>query len=502
MCSLAHSLNIVSLATKGSNTSPYEASSDVEEEGRHNTTQVPPYFRGTQICLRIDPLDFRPVRGANGNATFADIGIRSPFIYEKLVAIWVQAWTDLSLSLDCNLSIAGSSDVVSHWPFDLLRLKHCDDATSQIAFGLVRNVSLFLPLILKSIGLRCFQAQTTRLVVPMTFLDDEHIRLLVLLVESIALGLMREALGGSGGVANSDQTLMKALSGSDFVMDFVIGLLGMIHPSQIETVLLAYFNIFEQCEQQTVERGSKDDSLRRCKCSRQLRLHAIERLAAVPSFTKVNYPVKFTDSYHRRKAKKASWANQTKQADEPGTHDEQWNAVARIPEAFWLSELLMSQCLVICNVSCETIVREAKEQARATKYGRTIEKALSRDDLLRLESLAFHSIVVAYEHLIKRHAMDSRFQSIPCGYRIAALFLRPLIHHSVDAASQLARMDPDQKVRLIWLLCLLYCLQESPDAMLRRELQALCQVRSLIKMPTNLVFEVSITLSTLEWPVE
>ena len=475
---------VFSITHQSSKTSPYEASSDVEEEGRHNTTHVPPYLRGTQVCLRIEPLDFHPVRSANSNAAFADDGSRSLFVYERLVVMWVQAWTDISVFADCNLWIAGSSDVVSHWPFDLLRLKHCNDASSQIAFGLVRNVSLFLPLILKSIGLRCFQAQTTRLVVPMTFLDDEHIRLLVLLVESIALGLMREALGGGGGVANSDQTLMKSLSGSDFVMDFFIGLLGMIHPSQVESVLLAYLNILEQCEQQTVEKGSEDDSLRRCKCSRQLRLHAIERLAAVPCFTKVNYPIKFTGSYPRRKAKQSSWANQ---ADEPDddTHDEQWNAVARIPEAFWLSELLMSQCLMICNVSCETIVLEAKEQARATKYGRTVEKGLSRDDLLRLESLAFHSIVVAYEHLIKRHAMDSRFQSIACGYRIAALFLRPLIHHSVDAASQLARMHPDHKVRLIWLLCLLYSLQESPDAMLRRELQVLCQVRQLINKYTD-----------------
>ena len=45
-----------------------------------------------------------------------------------------------------------------------------------------------------------------------------------------------------------------------------------------------------------------------------------------------------------------------------------------------------------------------------------------RDDLICMESLAFHSILIAFELLIKRQAMDSRFQTVASTSRVAALF--------------------------------------------------------------------------------
>ena len=149
----------------------------------------------------------------------------------------------------------------------------------------------------------------------------------------------------------------------------------------------------------------------------------------------------------------------------------------RFPRSFWLSELLMSQCLSICQNSCDLIIFEAKTQAKAVTYGRRIDdrNSLSRADLIRIESLAFHAVLVAYELLIKRHAIDSRFQSIACNTRVAGMYVNPVLEHSVDAAHLLARMDAKQKVRCLWLLCVLYILQEGPEALVRNKLRMFCR---------------------------
>jgi len=319
----------------------------------------------------------------------------------------------------------------------------------------------------------------------MTFLDDNHMQILVPLVETIALGLMREAMSGRSAIANSDQMLTKALSNSTCVLDFLIGLFSLLHPSQVATLLLAYFNILEECEDPTnkgrhaVESTDKSH-LRRSKCARQIRLHAVERLAAMPTFSRLNFPLKFTGSYPRKKVSSSSWTNQrtSDNPEEDGLQRDR-EKVERFPQAFWLSELLMNQCLSVCKSSCKMIIMEANKQAKATKLGRRREdSSLLRDDLLRIESLAFHSILCAYELLIKRQAMDSRFQTIASSTRVAALFTRAVLQQSVDAVTLLARIDPNQKVRIIWLLCLLYILQEGPDAIIRGELRRFCNPKN------------------------
>lgn len=303
--------------------------------------------------------------------------------------------------------------------------------------------------------------------------SDNHIQVLVAMVETIALGLIREAMSGSNGSANSDQMLTKALVNSDYMLDFIIGLFSLVHPSQVAALLLAYFNILVECDDPIGRGGVGDDSyLRRSKCTRQIRLHAVERMAVMPSIAKLNYPLKFTGSYPKIKTTSSSWANKS---DEEVTPKDWLETVDRYPKAFWLSELLMEQCLDICSSSCNMIIEEAKRQTKATKQGaRRGDSDLMRDDLLRIESLAFHSITCAYELLIKRQSMDSRFQTVTLSTRVAALFTRSVLKKSVGAVSILSRMDSNQKVRHIWLLCLLYILQEGPDAMIRHELREFC----------------------------
>ncbi|KAL9179628.1 hypothetical protein ACHAXT_008918 [Thalassiosira profunda] len=185
------------------NKSPFEPSSDAEEEG--STKRAAPYLRGNQACLKIPPLIFEPMRDVDGSSANGDSPPfkHPPHLYEVIIALWVHSWTSSAASM--------KSDA-------------------------------------QSIGLRSAQNNTTKLIVPMTLLDDNHLQILVLFVETIALGLMREGMSGSSGVANSDRMLAQALSSSDCVLDFFIGLFALLHPSQVAALLSAYFDILESVE--------------------------------------------------------------------------------------------------------------------------------------------------------------------------------------------------------------------------------------------------------------
>jgi hypothetical protein len=218
---------------------------------------------------------------------------------------------------------------------------------------------------------------------------------------------------------------------------------------------------------------------RQGRCVRQIKLHAVEKLAAMPAFTKLNFPMKVTEKYTRMRYASSSWVNQS-----IGTNVEEdliriyWDTVVHLPLSCWLSDLLINQCFSICKKSCKIIIIEAKKQSRAvTEESKKSKNVMLRCDLLRMESLAFHSILIAYELLIRRQTMDSKFQSVTSSSRVAAGLTRVVLRHSLDAVFILARMDPDQRSRVTWLISLLYVLQECPDTVIRDELRKLVKVR-------------------------
>ena len=213
-----------------------------------------------------------------GESDDSSTNVDHPYLYEMIVALWVQAWTNVAASMKSDTQVQGSSNT---WPYELVQGSHNPTSDAVVAIAFIRHMSFFLPLLLKSLGLRCAQNNTTKLIVSMTFLDDNHMKIMVPLVETIALGLMREAMSGSSGIANSDQMLAKALANGDCVLDFLVGLFSLLHPSQVAMLLLAYFNILEECEdpkrgRQVVESANKSH-LRCRKSARQIRLHAVER---------------------------------------------------------------------------------------------------------------------------------------------------------------------------------------------------------------------------------
>ena len=356
---------------------------------------------------------------------------KTPYLYEVVFALWIQSWTSLAASIESNSQIYGTSNTIPRWPYELIKGSYNSTSDSAVALSFIRNMSFFLPLCMKSLGLRCAQIDTSKLNVAMTFLDDNHIQIFIAVFETIALGLMRQALSGNNRNANSDKMLTRALMDGDCVMEFLIGAFAFLHPTQVSTLIHSYFNIFEACEDKSCipPEDAKKSHHRLIKCARQLRLHAVERLAAMPAFSKLNFPVKFTGFSPRMKSAPSSWTNQS--AGNGLNEDlvqKNWDKVDHFPQCFWLSDLLMNQCLSICNRSLKTIIKEAKQQEKTAKRGRRKgHSVLLRDDLIRMESLAFHSILIAFELLIKRQAMDSRFQTVSSNSRVAALFTSAVV---------------------------------------------------------------------------
>lgn len=435
----------------------------------------------------MPPLVFHPIRKCNDTSwtgkrlAFPD----APFLYEVVFALWVESWTSLATSTNSSHSqIHGTSNAFPHWPYELIQGSYNAKSDSATAFSFTRNVAFFLPLCLKSLGMRCARIDTSNLNVPMTFLDDDHIQILVALMETIALGLMRQALRGNSGNANADKMLTRTLIDGESVMDFLIGVFTFLHPTQAATFIYSYFNIFDECEKisgksmHEADESAKKSHLRLTKCSRQLRLHAVERLAAIPAFSRLNFPMMFRENPPGMKFAPSSWTNQWADKDFGDDMIQKYlDEVHRFPPCCWLSKLLMNQCLSICSTSCKMITIEAEQQDKAIKQGRRrVQSVLLRDDLLRIESMAFHSILIAYQLLIKRQAMDSRFQAVASTSRVASLFTSAVIQNSVDAVLVLARMDHNNRIRVIWVLTLLYILQEGPDAIIRNELRQLSKV--------------------------
>ena len=99
---------------------------------------------------------------------------------------------------------------------------------------------------------------------------------------------------------------------------------------------------------------------------------------------------------------------------------------------------------------------------------------LQRADLLMFQSLAIHAITAFYELVLRRNAMDRRFQTDTCRGRIAALYTECLFTQSLKSVRWLARMESSHKVRSLWMLCLVYVLQEGPEVVIRDLVRSYC----------------------------
>lgn len=358
------------------------------------------------------------------------------------------------------------------------------------------HMDILLPLCLKSFLLRCTSALPDSLSAGRIVLDDGHMQVLVPFVEMVTHGLIGEALAGPDDDAESDLALLKALSTAQLVLDFLVGLASVLHPQQAALLIQKHFEILRDCEIPDAHANFvwNKDTLRRARCSRQLRIRSAERLACMPNFVALNYPLKYSDDWARSpEGYSASWSAQSVGHE---AHGQDVASICpypdgrdRLPESGWLASIVAGEILSIASLSCEAVVAEAiahvetssPEKIGSPRKGSSSSSAserpgasLKRDDLLMLQSVSIHAITCVYELLLRRHAMDVRFQKDKARSRIAALFAPIILEKSLKSTRWLARMEATHKARSTWLLCFIYIMQEAPESQLRAIIRSYC----------------------------
>jgi hypothetical protein len=425
-----------------------------------------------------------------------------PFLYESILALGIQSWL-YHIELSNRRKENENNRRVNNVPF--ISFLNYDPSLPQndTAHSFTLHLDVLLPLCMKSLALRCSMLKPSTAEVYMTVLDGKHMDILEAFIDVSCRGLMGQALAGEG---SDDEALVWALGTSESVLDFLVGLLAIIHPSQVAVLVMKYFQILSDQEASDIPRSNPGSfvwtqlSLRRARCSRQLRLRAVEKLSQLPAFVALNYPLKYVSDGDSKQASHSSWKTQTASSNDIQIKSflescPYPDGKERLPPTHWLADLLTHECLSICSHSCEAVVAEAIAQIKASEQDESSKDgkassfrkrpglSLTRDDLLRFQSTAVHAITCVYELLLRQHSMDARYQTEECRSRIASIFASSILVKSVRSVKWLTRMESSHRARTQWLLCFAYILQEAPESVIRDQLRAFCSYPVSLRGP-------------------
>ena len=345
----------------------------------------------------------------------------------------------------------------------------------------MKNINFVLPLCLKSLALRCLMRKKVPEVVPSILLDMNHMMILEPLVETIAKGFVNQVVKCENTV---NQAISNALEKSNALIDFFTGLLALIHPSQVSWLIFRYLEALRLCEEgQEVSSETASRALVVIRVNRQLRLRAVEKLSSTPRFVALNFPYKFQSYKWEGSNVPCSWTNQVMDKEQgqnklSGTPD----GLERLPETNWLAELLLNECFAICSQSCETIVNKTISQVKSktsSKKKSAIRQRITipKEDMAHYHSIGYHSIFIVYDLVLRLHATDCRYQSEEAKGRIAGIFVSSVIENALQAGQCLSKIDSESKIRSVWLLCVLYVLQEAPETALRQQMYTMCTIK-------------------------
>ena len=429
-----------------------------------------------------------------GNAEDETAMGRGKYLYETIIVLWLRAWLDhvekcFRMPPKRSGRQTATFDVSRHDP-------NGSQPEENMIFSFYAHMDVLLPLCLKSIIMRYGEDVLARNPqASKVILDDGHLERFEPFIEMLARGLLGQAFSGMSSPEGREGALRRAIESSVVVTDFLVGLFGVLHGEHMRVLITKYFVTLIEAETEHLDDDCDganfewtEENLHRVRCSRQLRLRSIEKLAVVPFFLAVNYPLKYPGTVESAYGEKSTWLKQHCNVDTRvplGTEEPVFeDGVEKLPRSGWLARLLITDCLSICATSCEAVVAEAIAhiESSGNSHGQTSkprrpEAVLKRADLLMFQAMGIHSIEIVYELILRRHAMDRRFQADSARCRIAGLLARPILEKSVESVRWLARMEATHKVRSIWLLSLAYIFQEAPDTLIREFVYYCCNPR-------------------------
>lgn len=463
--------------------------STLQKDGAHHPENLRSLPEVARLSLSFPLGGFRKLPDRKGK-----------YLYESIMILLLKVWYSI-LEKDDNevaeRNVGGSSESVE----------------TETIHGFFANLDFFLSLCVKSLVLR-YDRECASINTPMAkaTLDDAHQLLFESFVEMLGRGLIGQALVNTSGSQDREKALKRATQNSKYVMDFFVGVLSVIHPESFRLLFARYLKALRDAELQNNDGNEpastwNTENIFRTRCSWQLRIDAIERLASIPSFIALNYPPKYGGQRDLQYSTKPTWSYQYFEIDAKSFSNfnalRQQDGVEKLPSNGWLAEMALEECLSICAHAGETVVSESEAQVAAISQGRSFDNSslkyrpsasLNSDDLLMFQSVAIHAVSVVYELVLRRHAsLDRRFQSESARSRIAAMFAQPILERSLLNAGWLSRMEATNRVRCVWLLCFIFVLQEAPDAMICDFISSccnpnVCAVSFCIKLFDELIF--------------
>jgi hypothetical protein len=439
-------------------------------------------FRGTRndsIELKFSVKQYGYVNGRRAPLS------RGSYVYESIMTLWLQAWSDYITNPGQN---SGRTSGIA------INFLGKGEEGNKFA-KLYLQMDVLLPMLLKSVVLRYGQApKSSKHKGARCIWDEDHVYVFESFIEMLAIGLMGQAMTELQ-ESTEHGTLFDAINACDIILDFIIGLLAVIHPAHMDSLISKFVMTLRKCESDNDGSQGAPSSLKwneatlhRTKCSRQLRLRTVEKLSVLPNFVALNFPQRYSTKHQSLHTKKSTWTMQSEMGkssdgDSKRTTSRDSSITdGLLPRAGWLASLLTNESLSICALSCETAVTEAianietqgsrGNEKTPQRSSRSIQPSLKRSDILMFQSIAIHAISCVYELLLRRHAMDRRFQKESSRGRIAALFTEPIFEKSLASVRWLARMESTHRVRSIWLLCFVYILQEAPENLIREHIRS------------------------------
>lgn len=435
---------------------------------------------------------------------------KGKYLYESIMIFLLKVWHNL-------LEKEDHEDTGGH-----VRASS-ESVETETVHGFFVNLDFFLSLCLKSIVLR-YDRECAMSYVPMAraLLDEAHKNLLESFVEMLGRGLIGQALVNSSDSQDREKALERAIQNSKYIMDFLVGLLSVIHPESFRLVFARYLKALRDAELHSIHGKEPSfnwnaENVFRTRCSWQLRIDAIERLASIPSFIAINYPPKYVGQREVQYSGKPSWSFQYFEVDANSfsifNASRQEVGFEKQPSHGWLAEMALEEGLSICAHAGETVVSESVAQVVAISQGASFENtslkkrpgaSLNSDDLLMFQSVAVHAVSVVYELILRRHAsLDRRFQADSARSRIATMFAQPILERSLSNVRWLALMEATNRVRCVWLLSFIFVLQEAHDAMICDFISSCCNpnvciVRCCMKLHDELTIS-SFVLCTSEY---
>jgi len=431
----------------------YTPSSDIEDE------KIVSRRKDEDLVDAFLPDRSFPLRGLGNWIIVASSFSRSteakvrPHVYEVIIILWNEVWQEA---------------------------KHGNTFHRQLFDTFVNNCDFLIPLCLKSLILRCSEIIHHPKLIPPLLFDHYHINIISSLIEAVTNGIMSETLKGKCQL-DFDHALAKCLSSNDFLIDFLTGLLTVIHPVQVAWLFSKYFDSLGAYDTRNKTNGVEifdmhitNPDFLRVRGSRLFRLRAIEKIASLPRFIALNFPLK-TSSFNKLATSAClSWTNQTKtRYQDISASANIMSGLRRCPENNWLARLLAHECFTICVQSAF----EAHSSSSSSMKRKDIDST-SNIIMQCRKSMALHSITIVYELLLRSHATDCRYQSEEASYRVASVFLEQILNDSIGNIRVLSEMAADDSVRILWLSSVLYVLQESSESSLCTLFEVGCFART------------------------